>query len=60
MGAGRAIDAKRRSLDEAAALIQPKDYLAIPLGPGQPSAFLHALGERDDWQIGRASCRERV
>ncbi|HKE11552.1 MAG TPA: acetyl-CoA hydrolase/transferase C-terminal domain-containing protein, partial [Myxococcota bacterium] len=50
MGAGRAIDAKRRSPDEAAALVQPKDSLAVPLGPGQPAAFLHALGERDDWQ----------
>jgi acyl-CoA hydrolase len=50
MGAGRAIDAKRRRPDEAAALVQPKDSLAVPLGPGQPTAFLHALGERDDWQ----------
>ncbi|MFN8036877.1 MAG: acetyl-CoA hydrolase/transferase C-terminal domain-containing protein [Acidimicrobiia bacterium] len=22
----------------------------MPLGPGQPGAFLHALGERDDWE----------
>ncbi len=35
---------------EAAALVQPSDRLSIPLGPGQPKAFLHALGERDDWQ----------
>ena len=34
---------------DAAALLRPADSLAIPLGPGQPSAFLHALGERDDW-----------
>jgi Acetyl-CoA hydrolase len=34
---------------EAAALVHPRDTLGIPLGPGQPSAFLHALGDRDDW-----------
>ena len=38
------------SLAEAAALVRPTDTLAVPLGPGQPTAFLHALGERDDWQ----------
>ena len=35
---------------EAATRLRPKDTLAIPLGPGQPPAFLAALGERDDWQ----------
>ena len=34
---------------DAAALLRPADSLGIPLGPGQPSAFLHALGGRDDW-----------
>ncbi len=34
---------------DAAALLRPADGLGIPLGPGQPSAFLHALGDRDDW-----------
>ena len=34
---------------EAAARMQPHDTLGIPLGPGQPTAFLHALGDRDDW-----------
>lgn len=34
----------------AAARIGARDELAIPLGPGQPSAFLHALGERDDFE----------
>lgn len=34
---------------DAAALLHPHDSLGIPLGPGQPSAFLHALGDRDDW-----------
>jgi acyl-CoA hydrolase len=42
--------AKRRTPDEAAALVRTRDSLAVPLGPGQPAAFLHALGERDDWQ----------
>jgi len=27
-----------------------RDVLALPLGPGQPPAFLHALGERDDFE----------
>jgi acyl-CoA hydrolase len=38
------------SAAEAAALVRPRDALGIPLGPGQPSAFLHALGERDDFE----------
>jgi acyl-CoA hydrolase len=38
------------SLDEAAALIRPRDALLVPLGPGQPAAFLHALGERDAFE----------
>ena len=29
---------------------RPVDTLAVPLGPGLPSAFLDALGERDDWR----------
>jgi acyl-CoA hydrolase len=36
--------------DEAAALLLPVDSLAIPLGPGQPPAFLEALGRRTDWE----------
>lgn len=35
---------------EAAARLRPTDTFAIPLGPGQPAAVLHALGERDDWE----------
>jgi acyl-CoA hydrolase len=35
---------------EAAALVRPRDSLGIPLGPGQPTTFLHALGERDDFE----------
>lgn len=32
---------------EAAELIRDVDVLGIPLGPGHPGAFLHALGERE-------------
>ena len=35
---------------EAAALVRPRDAIGVPLGPGQPTTFLHALGERDDWE----------
>lgn len=35
--------------EQAAARVNPRDTLGIPLGPGQPPAFLRALGERDDW-----------
>jgi acyl-CoA hydrolase len=35
--------------DEAAARLQTIDTLGIPLGPGQPPAFLRALGQRQDW-----------
>lgn len=41
--------ARRLSAPEAAALLRPTDTLGVPLGPGQPGAFLHALGARDDW-----------
>jgi acyl-CoA hydrolase len=34
---------------EAAAVVGPVDTLGIPLGPGQPAEFLHALGGRDDF-----------
>jgi len=37
------------SVDEAAALVRATDTLATPLGPGAPTALLHALGARDDW-----------
>jgi acyl-CoA hydrolase len=42
--------AKTRSLPDAASLVGVRDTLAVPLGPGQPAAFLHALGERDDFE----------
>ena len=37
------------SAAEAAARLEPTDTLGIPLGTGQPPAFLEALGGRDDW-----------
>lgn len=39
-----------RTVEDAVAEVRPRDTLAVPLGPGQPSGFLHALGERDDWE----------
>jgi acyl-CoA hydrolase len=41
---------RRATADEAAALLRPTDTLAMPLGPGQPPAFLQALGRRTDWE----------
>ena len=35
--------------EQAAARLDTADTLGIPLGPGQPPAFLRALGEREDW-----------
>lgn len=37
-------------MSEAVAEIRATDFLAIPLGPGVPGAFIHALGERDDFE----------
>ncbi len=42
--------AEQLTADEAAARLEPIDTLAIPLGPGQPPAFLEALGRREDWR----------
>ncbi len=39
-----------RTMEQAVALLRPRDSLGIPLGPGQPPGFLHALGARDDWE----------
>jgi acyl-CoA hydrolase len=33
--------------EKAVALVRERDTLGVPLGPGQPGDFLHALGERD-------------
>lgn len=41
---------KHSTPHEAAAALRPRDVLAIPLGPGQPPATLHALGERSDFE----------
>lgn len=41
---------EKLSADEAASRIRAVDTLGIPLGPGQPPAFLEALGERTDWE----------
>jgi acyl-CoA hydrolase len=46
----RALARKRRTAEEAAALLRPTDTMAIGLGPCQPASFLRALGERDDWE----------
>ena len=35
--------------EQAAALLKTHDTLGIPLGPGQPPAFMRTLGEREDW-----------
>ena len=37
------------SAEQAAGRLQTDDTLGMPLGPGQPPAFLRALGEREDW-----------
>ena len=34
---------------DAIAAVRPDDSMAVPLGPGVPGGFLHALGERDDF-----------
>jgi acyl-CoA hydrolase len=41
--------AEKLTAADAAGRLEPTDTLAIPLGPGQPPAFMEALGERDDW-----------
>jgi acyl-CoA hydrolase len=50
MSIDRILAGKRRTAAEAAALVHSVDQLAIGLGPCQPPNFLHALGEREDWQ----------
>ena len=35
---------------DAAQRIRVDDRIGLALGPGQPPAFLQALGERDDWE----------
>ncbi len=38
------------SPEQAAARIESRDTVGIPLGPGQPPALMEALGRRDDWE----------
>ena len=38
------------SAEEAAARVRPKDTLSVGFGPSQPSEFLEALSQRDDWE----------
>jgi acyl-CoA hydrolase len=40
----------RATPDDAAAQLRSVDTLGMPLGPGQPPAFLEALGRRSDWE----------
>src|SRR5919197_2370071 len=42
--------ARKLSADEAAALFEPRDTFAMPLGSGQPPGLLEALGKREDWE----------
>lgn len=37
------------TLDDAVALVQSTDTLAVPLGPGVPGGFMHALDTRNDF-----------
>ena len=41
---------ERLSPADAAARIEPRDRLGIPLGTGQPPALMEALGKREDWE----------
>ncbi len=41
---------QRLTPELAAELVRPIDVVGIPLGPGHPGAFLHALGARTDWE----------
>ena len=40
---------RRLTAAEAAEEIRVTDTVGLPLGPGQPAAFVEALGGRDDW-----------
>lgn len=41
---------RRATPAEAAELVRDVDVLGIPLGPGHPGAFLHALGTRESFE----------
>ena len=42
--------AEELSPQDAAARLSTSDSIGLPLGTGQPPAFLRALGEREDWE----------
>lgn len=42
--------AERLTPQQAAARIGATDTIGMPLGTGQPGAFLQAIGEREDWE----------
>lgn len=37
------------TVEQAVALVRPTDSMAVPLGPGVPGGFMHALGARTDF-----------
>ncbi len=37
-------------MDEAVEQVRDVDTLSIPLGPGQPASFMHALGDRESFE----------
>lgn len=39
----------KHHISEAVAAVRSDDTMAVPLGPGVPGGFIHALGERDDF-----------
>lgn len=41
---------RRLSPSEAAGIIHPVDSLSVPLGPGVPGEFMHALDTREDFE----------
>ncbi len=41
---------RKLSPSEAAGIIEPVDSLSVPLGPGVPGEFLHALDSREDFE----------
>ncbi len=41
---------KLASAHEAASRVRTRDTLALPVAPGFPAEFVHALGERDDFE----------
>ena len=50
LAATRMTMTRRLTADEAAADVHAVDTIGMPLGPGQPPAFLEALGRRTDWE----------